>query len=91
MCADKAKRLMDNLTKGLFAPDIDALRTFFAQGVKGTQCHVTPALAHQQQPTIFRLLGAGLIETSTVGSTEERELRPTFITPRGQKLLDCTN
>jgi hypothetical protein len=91
MCPAKAKRLIDNLTKGLFAPDVDALRAFFAQDVKGTQCHVTPTLAHQQQPTINRLLNAGLIETSSVSSAKTPELRPTFITPRGQKLLDSMN
>ena len=87
MCPDKGKRLMDNLTKGLIAPDIDALRTFFAQEIKPTQDETPPTLA-QQQPAINRLLGAGLIETSSVGSAKTRELRPTFITPRGQKLLD---
>jgi hypothetical protein len=87
MCPDKAKWLIDNLTKGLFAPDIDALRTFFAQGIRPTQDTSPPTLA-QQQPAINRLLGAGLIETSSVGSANTRELRPTFITPRGQKLLD---
>jgi hypothetical protein len=88
MCPDTAKRLIDNLTKGLFAPDIDALRTFFARGLKGTQDQ-TRATLTQQQPTIERLLCAGLIETSSVGSAKTRELRPTFLTPRGQKLLDC--
>jgi hypothetical protein len=88
MRPDKTKRLMDNLTKGLFAPDIDALRAFFAQGIKPTQGDTPPTLA-QQQPAINRLLGAGLIETSSVGSAKTPELRPTFITPRGQKLLDC--
>jgi hypothetical protein len=87
MCPDKAKRLIDNLTKGLFAPDIDALRAFFAQGIGPTQDETPPTLA-QQQPAINRLLGAGLIETSSVGSAKTRELRPTFITPRGQMLLD---
>jgi hypothetical protein len=81
---------MDNLTKGLFAPDIDALRTFFAQGIGPTQDETPPTFA-QQQPAINRLLGAGLIETSSVGSAKIRELRPTFITPRGQKLLDRTS
>jgi hypothetical protein len=88
MCPDRAKRLIDNLTKGLFAPDIDALRIFFAQGLKGAQDQ-TPTTLTQQQPAINRLLSAGLIETSSVGSAKTRELRPTFITPRGQKLLDC--
>jgi len=88
MRPDTAKRLIDNLTKGLFAPDIDALRTFFAQGLKGARDQ-TPTMLTQQQPLINRLLGAGLIETSSVGSAMTRELRPTFITPRGQKLLDC--
>jgi hypothetical protein len=88
MCPDTAKRLIDNLTKGLFAPDIDALRTFFAQGLKSAKDQTTTTLT-QQQPAINRLLSAGLIETSSVGSAKTRELRPTFITPRGQKLLDC--
>ncbi len=88
MSPDTAKRLIDNLTKGLFAPDIDALRTFFALGLKEARDQ-TPTMLTQQQPAINRLLGAGLIETSSVGSAMARELRPTFITPRGQKLLDC--
>ena len=87
MCPDTAKRLIDNLTKGLFAPDIDALRTFFAQGLRST-LDATPLTLAQQQPAIIRLLSAGLIETSSVGSAKTRELRPTFITPRGQQLLD---
>jgi hypothetical protein len=90
MCPDKAKRIKDNLTKGLFAPDIDALRNFFAQGIRPAHDKTPPTFA-QQQPAINRLLGAGLIETSSVGSARTRELRPTFITPRGQKLLDCTS
>ena len=85
------KRLMQNLTKGLFTPDIDALRTFFAQGPKPPPERV-PATLAEQQPAIIRLLGAGLIETVVVakmGCVGVREFQPTFLTPRGRKLLDC--
>jgi hypothetical protein len=88
MRGDTAERLINNLSRGLFAGDIDALRNFFIQGVKLTQEQTYTTLA-QQQPTINRLLCAGLIETSSVGSAKTQELRPTFITPRGQKLLNC--
>jgi hypothetical protein len=89
MCPETVQRLLDNLTKGLLKHDIDALRSFFAQGatLPKEQTHTTLT---QQQPIINRLLCAGLIETSSVGSGKTQELCPTFITPRGQRLLDCT-
>jgi len=89
MSPDRTKRLVDSLTKGLLPPDIDALKTFFAQGVKTT---TDPSSQHiQQQPAIRRLLSAGLIETKNVASGNSGkglELLPTAITPRGKKLLD---
>jgi hypothetical protein len=89
MSPDRAKRLVDSLTKGLLPPDIDALKAFFIQGVTTTS---NPSSQHiQQQPAVRRLLSAGLIETKNVAtgnSGEGLELLPTAITPRGKKLLD---
>jgi hypothetical protein len=89
MSPDRTKRLVDSLTKGLLPPDIEALKTFFAQGLE-----TTPELSSQhirRPPVIRRRFRAGLIETKNVAtgnSGEGLELLPTAITPRGKKLLE---
>jgi hypothetical protein len=85
MSPDRTKQPVDNLTKGLLAPDIDALKRFFAQGLKPT-LNGAPTPLTRHEAAISGLLGAGLIATRNVApenSTQGLELLPVSITPKG--------
>jgi len=85
MSPDRTKQPVDNLTKGLLAPDIDTLKGFLAQGLKLTG-NDAPTPLTRRQPAVRELPGADLMANKDLAhenSTEGLELLPVSITPKG--------
>jgi len=72
MSRDRTKQPVDNLTKGLLAPDIDTLKRCFAQSLKPTLNHA-PAPLTRQQPAIQGPLGADLIAIKNLAPENSTE------------------